>query len=149
MPSFFPGVTLWTTRECSRHRSFHGADWPLPRLLVGVDEERKEIACGLVDTIGTVFPFPRSWVIAYSSSGSYTFAKTLEYKAKHGLNSGKEVTVMPPAEYQDRFVSALEGYFLACPGLFPDPLPLQGKSSAFVCRQVVQTAGRITDPQRP
>ncbi|KAF7313499.1 hypothetical protein HMN09_00505800 [Mycena chlorophos] len=69
-------------------------------LLLGVDQERKQIACGLVDTIG-----------------SYTFAKTLEYKAKQGLNSGtgKEVTVIPPAEYQERFVSALEGYFLACP----------------------------------
>lgn len=49
-------------------------------------------------------------------SGSYTFAKTLEYKAKHGLHSGKEVTVVPPTEYQGRFVSALEGYFVACPG---------------------------------
>ena len=49
--------------------------------------------------------------------GSYTFAKTLEYKAKHGLNSGKEITVMPPAEYEERFINALEGYFLACPGL--------------------------------
>ena len=48
--------------------------------------------------------------------GSYTFAKTLEYKAKQGLNSGKEVTVIPPAEYQERFVNALDGYFLACPG---------------------------------
>ncbi|KAJ7597066.1 hypothetical protein C8J56DRAFT_919078 [Mycena floridula] len=69
-------------------------------LLLGVDEERKQIACGLVDTIG-----------------SYTFAKTLEYKAKQGLNSGngKEVTVIPPAEYQERFVTALEGYFVACP----------------------------------
>lgn len=57
------------------------------------------IVCGLVDTIG-----------------SYTFAKTLEYKAKQGLQSGKEVTVMPPAEYQERFTSALEGYFVACPG---------------------------------
>ncbi|KAF7355623.1 hypothetical protein MSAN_01479600 [Mycena sanguinolenta] len=66
--------------------------------LLGVDQERRQIACGLVDTIG-----------------SYTFAKTLEYKAKQGLNSGKEVTVIPPAEYQERFVSALEGYFLACP----------------------------------
>ncbi|RDB21822.1 hypothetical protein Hypma_010794 [Hypsizygus marmoreus] len=74
-------------------------------LLVGVDEERKEIACGLVDTIG-----------------SYTFAKTLEYKAKHGLNSGKEITVIPPAEYQERFVSALEGYFLACPDKWSKPL---------------------------
>jgi len=49
-------------------------------------------------------------------AGSYTFAKTLEYKAKQGLNAGKDVTVIPPAEYQERFVSALDGYFLACPG---------------------------------
>jgi 1-phosphatidylinositol-3-phosphate 5-kinase len=84
---------------------------------VGVDEERKQIACGLVDTIGTI---SHSFRLFFSSdvsrSGSYTFAKTLEYKAKHGLNAGKEVTVMPPAEYHDRFVSALDGYFLACPG---------------------------------
>ncbi|KAF9456920.1 hypothetical protein BDZ94DRAFT_1326638 [Collybia nuda] len=73
-------------------------------LLVGVDEERKQIACGLVDTIG-----------------SYTFAKTLEYKAKHGLHAGKDITVIPPAEYQERFVSALEGYFLACPDKWSKP----------------------------
>lgn len=51
-----------------------------------------------------------------NSIGSYTFAKTLEYKAKHNLHSGKNVTVIPPAEYQERFVNALEDYFLACPG---------------------------------
>ena len=75
-------------------------------LLLGVDSHQKTIVCGLVDTIG-----------------SYTFAKTLEYKAKQGLQSGiagmgagKEVTVMPPGEYQERFVGALEGYFVACPG---------------------------------
>lgn len=52
-------------------------------------------------------------------AGSYTFAKTLEYKAKQGLNanSGKETTVVPPAEYQERFVNALESYFYACPGM--------------------------------
>ncbi|KAJ7440325.1 hypothetical protein B0H11DRAFT_2292992 [Mycena galericulata] len=74
-------------------------------LLLGVDQEQKQIACGLVDTIG-----------------SYTFAKTLEYKAKQGLNSGKEVTVIPPAEYQERFVSALDGYFLACPDKWSRPM---------------------------
>ncbi|KAF8968465.1 hypothetical protein BDZ97DRAFT_1902851 [Flammula alnicola] len=74
-------------------------------LLLGIDEEKKEIACGLVDTIG-----------------SYTFAKTIEYKAKQGLQSGKEVTVMPPTEYQERFVSALEGYFVACPDKWSKPL---------------------------
>jgi 1-phosphatidylinositol-3-phosphate 5-kinase len=72
----------------------------ISRLLLGVDEERKQIHCGLVDTIG-----------------SYTFAKTLEYKAK-GLSGkeGKDITVIPPHEYQERFVSALESYFMACPG---------------------------------
>ncbi|KAJ8695190.1 hypothetical protein PTI98_007805 [Pleurotus ostreatus] len=74
-------------------------------LLLGVDEENKQIACGLVDTIG-----------------SYTFAKTLEYKAKQGLNSGKEVTVIPPAEYQERFVNALERYFLPCPDKWSQPM---------------------------
>ncbi|KAI0299986.1 hypothetical protein B0F90DRAFT_1810525 [Multifurca ochricompacta] len=75
-------------------------------LLLGVDEEKKQIHCGLVDTIG-----------------SYTFAKTLEYKAK-GL-SGKEekdITVIPPQEYQERFVSALDNYFMACPDKWTKPL---------------------------
>lgn len=49
--------------------------------------------------------------------GSYTFAKTLEYKAKQGLHSGKEVTVIPPNEYQERFVNAMDNYFVPCPGM--------------------------------
>ncbi len=71
-------------------------------MLLGIDEERKQIHCGLVDTIG-----------------SYTFAKTLEYKAK-GLSGkeGKNITVVPPHEYQERFVSALDSYFMACPGAY-------------------------------
>ncbi|KAG9019242.1 hypothetical protein FRB90_004804 [Tulasnella sp. 427] len=78
-------------------------------LLLGLDKERRQIACGLVDTIG-----------------SYTFAKTLEYKAKQGLTggSGREITVVPPNEYQERFVTAMEGYFVACPdkwGKGPEP----------------------------
>jgi 1-phosphatidylinositol-3-phosphate 5-kinase len=48
--------------------------------------------------------------------GSYTFAKTLEYKAKQNIK--KDVTVIPPAEYQERFVKAIETYFVACPGEF-------------------------------
>ncbi|GLB42601.1 putative phosphatidylinositol-4-phosphate 5-Kinase [Lyophyllum shimeji] len=74
-------------------------------LLVGVNEEDKVIVCGLVDTIG-----------------SYTFARTLEYKAKQGLTAGRDVTVIPPAEYQERFVNALEGYFLPCPDKWTKPL---------------------------
>ncbi|KAJ3529021.1 hypothetical protein NM688_g7915 [Phlebia brevispora] len=74
-------------------------------LLVGIDENQKHLVCGLVDTIG-----------------SYTFAKTLEYKAKQGLNASKEVTVMPPNEYQERFVNAMDNYFVACPDKWSRPL---------------------------
>ncbi|KAK2463301.1 hypothetical protein APHAL10511_004956 [Amanita phalloides] len=74
-------------------------------LLLGIDVESKHIMCGLVDMIG-----------------SYTLAKTLEYKAKHGLHSTKDVTVIPPAEYEERFVNALEGYFVACPDKWSKPL---------------------------
>lgn len=77
------------------------------------------MACGLVDTIGKepFFPAPRIFLIL-SHLGSYTFAKTLEYKAKQGLigGSGKEITVVPPAEYQERFTNAMESYFFASPG---------------------------------
>lgn len=85
--------------------------------MLGIDIEKKQIACGLVDTIGE--HAKRSLDLPPLTSngiGSYTFAKTLEYKAKQNLNSGKEVTVIPPNEYQARFVNAMDGYFLACPG---------------------------------
>ncbi|KAI0071370.1 hypothetical protein K474DRAFT_1669074 [Panus rudis PR-1116 ss-1] len=74
-------------------------------LLLGICDDRKTLTCGLVDTIG-----------------SYTFAKTLEYKAKQGLNAGKEVTVVPPAEYQDRFIHAMDTYFMACPDKWSRPM---------------------------
>ncbi|KAL0059544.1 hypothetical protein AAF712_013689 [Marasmius tenuissimus] len=95
-------------------------------LLLGVDTKSKEIACGLVDTIG-----------------SYTFAKTLEYKAKQGLSAGgKEVTVVPPNEYQERFVSALERYFLACPGTFFPSLSSKYDSSTQTEVPLGQINGR-------
>ncbi|KDQ21242.1 hypothetical protein BOTBODRAFT_60985 [Botryobasidium botryosum FD-172 SS1] len=71
-------------------------------LLLGIDEDRHELACGLVDTIG-----------------SFTFAKTLESKAKQNIQ--KEVTVIPPSEYQDRFVRAIDQYFLSCPDKWSRP----------------------------
>ncbi|KAI3612695.1 1-phosphatidylinositol-3-phosphate 5-kinase [Moniliophthora roreri] len=75
-------------------------------LLLGVDTQHKLIVTGLVDTI----------------VGSYTFAKNLEHKAKKGLSAGKEVTVIPPAEYQERFVNSIERYFIACPDKWSKPL---------------------------
>ncbi|KZO99800.1 hypothetical protein CALVIDRAFT_510745 [Calocera viscosa TUFC12733] len=73
-------------------------------MLLGVDDQDHVIACGLVDTIG-----------------SYNVAKTLEYTAKQSLKSGKDVTVMPPAEYEARFVSAMESYLIACPDKWTKP----------------------------
>jgi 1-phosphatidylinositol-3-phosphate 5-kinase len=89
-------------------------------LLLGIDEERHEISCGLVDTIGeytSPCPVQLAQLCLYAI-GSYTFAKTLEYKAKQNLNTGKgkEVTVIPPMEYHARFVNSIENYFLTCPG---------------------------------
>ena len=86
------------------------------RLLLGIDVESKHLTCGLVDTIGKGDTFDENVVVIERLKGSYTLAKTLEYKAKHGLHSTKDVTIIPPAEYEERFVNALEGYFVACPG---------------------------------
>jgi 1-phosphatidylinositol-3-phosphate 5-kinase len=59
------------------------------RLLLGVDDTKKEIACGPVDTVGQSLPVVPLIINDPASTRSYTFAKTLEYKAKHGLQSGK------------------------------------------------------------
>lgn len=54
--------------------------------------------------------------------GSFSLAKNLEWRLKQGINSGlnsgaKETTVLPPQDYHERFVKAIESYFLACPGM--------------------------------
>ncbi|CCM00550.1 uncharacterized protein FIBRA_02584 [Fibroporia radiculosa] len=91
-------------------------------LLLGINDETKQIVCGLVDTIGGYTGSASGFSSLRLVLGSYTFAKTLEYKAKQGLNSGKEVTVVPPHEYQERFVAAMDEYFLACPDKWSRPL---------------------------
>lgn len=69
-------------------------------LLVGVDDERKELVVGIVDFIG-----------------AYTWAKRIESKGKTTLRGAKDnVTVLPPQQYKARFREAMEKYFLAIPG---------------------------------
>ncbi|KAG0054758.1 hypothetical protein BGZ83_010541 [Gryganskiella cystojenkinii] len=68
-------------------------------LLVGVDDERKELVVGIVDFIG-----------------AYTWYKRIESKGKTTLRGAKDnVTVLPPQQYKTRFREAIEGYFLAVP----------------------------------
>ncbi|KAK0200124.1 hypothetical protein DFS33DRAFT_1266976 [Desarmillaria ectypa] len=70
-------------------------------LLVGIGEgPERLLVVGLVDTIGL-----------------YTFAKTIESKAKQNLPGREkgEVTVIPPKEYEERFVKAVDRYFVRCP----------------------------------
>ncbi|KAG0037354.1 hypothetical protein BGZ82_002691 [Podila clonocystis] len=68
-------------------------------LLVGVDDERKELVVGIVDFIG-----------------AYTWAKRIESKGKTTLRGAKDnVTVLPPQQYKVRFREAMEKYFLAIP----------------------------------
>ncbi|KAF9916580.1 hypothetical protein BX616_003396 [Lobosporangium transversale] len=68
-------------------------------LLVGVDDERKELVVGIVDFIG-----------------AYTWYKKIESKGKTTLRGAKDsVTVLPPQQYKTRFREAMERYFLAIP----------------------------------
>ncbi|CAI2172898.1 14794_t:CDS:10 [Funneliformis geosporum] len=68
-------------------------------LLVGVDGEKKELIAGIVDFIG-----------------AYTLYKKIESKGKTIGRNAKEVTVLPPDQYKDRFRDSIDQYFLAVPG---------------------------------
>ncbi|WWC58469.1 uncharacterized protein I303_101012 [Kwoniella dejecticola CBS 10117] len=73
-------------------------------LLIGVDEEKRELVVGLVDAIG-----------------SYNLFKTIESRGKLALNRGGNVTIIPPDQYRDRFEQALKNYFIACPDKWSKP----------------------------
>ncbi|KAF7727742.1 hypothetical protein EC973_007201 [Apophysomyces ossiformis] len=71
-------------------------------LLVGVDNVQKEMVVGIVDFIGT-----------------YTWYKKMENKGKTTfLQVKKEVTVVPPDQYRERFCREIDNYFIAVPGKF-------------------------------
>ncbi|WVQ97361.1 hypothetical protein IAU59_004473 [Kwoniella sp. CBS 9459] len=67
-------------------------------LLLGLDEAKRELVVGLVDAIG-----------------SYNLFKTIESRGKMAINRGKDVTIIPPDQYRERFENALKHYFIACP----------------------------------
>ncbi|KAI7857814.1 hypothetical protein BDC45DRAFT_499443 [Circinella umbellata] len=70
-------------------------------LLVGIDEQNKEIVVGVVDFIG-----------------AYTWYKKIESKSKSTLKSQKRVTVLPPQQYRARFCQEISNYFVSVPGKF-------------------------------
>ncbi|KAI8882619.1 hypothetical protein K501DRAFT_251026 [Backusella circina FSU 941] len=71
-------------------------------LLVGIDKEKGEMTAGVVDFIGT-----------------YTWYKKIESRSKSTLRSSrKEVTVVPPEQYKERFDREVCDYFIPVPGKF-------------------------------
>ncbi|KAI8848289.1 hypothetical protein BC829DRAFT_443950 [Chytridium lagenaria] len=66
-------------------------------LLVGVNDEKKELVVGIVDFIGP-----------------YTWYKRIENRGKTTLR-GRECTVLPPDQYGERFRKAMDQYFLMVP----------------------------------
>ncbi|KAF8940640.1 hypothetical protein BGZ58_005376 [Dissophora ornata] len=92
-------------------------------LLVGVDDERKELVVGIVDFIG-----------------AYTWYKRIESKGKTTLRGTKDnVTVLPPQQYKTRFREAMERYFLAVPD----------KWSKTVIEQEQEAKKEATNPTIP
>ncbi|KAG2173975.1 hypothetical protein INT44_000089 [Umbelopsis vinacea] len=67
-------------------------------LLVGIDDEKKEMIVGIVDFIGT-----------------FTWFKKLESTSKSALQPHKEVTVLSPNKYKTRFCETILDYFLGIP----------------------------------
>ncbi|KAI9266247.1 hypothetical protein EDC94DRAFT_32754 [Helicostylum pulchrum] len=70
-------------------------------LLVGIDQDKYEMTVGIVDFIG-----------------AYTWYKKLESKSKSTLQPRKEVTVVPPDQYKQRFCREVGDYFIPVPGKF-------------------------------
>ncbi|GAA6031138.1 hypothetical protein JCM8097_004022 [Rhodosporidiobolus ruineniae] len=78
-------------------------------LLIGVDDHRRELVVGLIDTIGVFNALKRVEHLG----------KTI---VKHATASeASDVTVLPPREYADRFLSAMERYFQAVPDKWSRP----------------------------
>lgn len=67
-------------------------------LLVGIDDDKKEMIVGIVDFIGT-----------------FTWFKKLESTSKSALQPHKEVTVLSPNRYKARFCETILDYFLGIP----------------------------------
>ncbi|KAF9911808.1 hypothetical protein EC991_002110 [Linnemannia zychae] len=98
-------------------------------LLVGVDDERKELVVGIVDFIG-----------------AYTWYKRIESKGKTTLRGAKDnVTVLPPQQYKTRFREAMERYFLPVPDKWSKTaLEQEDTNTATATTMTVTGTGTIT-----
>ncbi|KAI9260716.1 hypothetical protein BDA99DRAFT_90341 [Phascolomyces articulosus] len=81
-------------------------------LLVGIDEQNREIIVGIVDFIG-----------------AYTWYKKIESKSKSTLKPQKQVTVLPPQQYRARFCREISTYFVPIPGKFDRIEPKEERNS--------------------
>ncbi|RIB16873.1 hypothetical protein C2G38_2038203 [Gigaspora rosea] len=99
-------------------------------LLVGVDDDKKELVTGIVDFIG-----------------EYTFYKKIENRGKTLGRNAKEVTVLPPDQYKDRFRDSIEQYFLAIPDKWTK-LYTDNNPQSLVTNEQTSPAG-FTPPPSP
>lgn len=98
-------------------------------LLVGVDDEAKEIVIGLIDTLGV-----------------FSALKFVEHQLKTGVKratGGGEVTVLPPSDYAERFkkgtrtqssVFPVCALAYSCSAQRWKPLSLPCPRSSLLCR---------------
>ncbi|KAJ3189277.1 hypothetical protein HDU85_002905 [Gaertneriomyces sp. JEL0708] len=109
-------------------------------LLVGVNDDKKELVVGIVDFIGP-----------------YTWYKILETRAKTTLNAalkgGKDVTVIPPDMYRDRFRKAMDQNFLMVPdkwikipALENPVLPGNGSITPLTAPSIFPSVGKKLPP---
>ncbi|KAJ3098074.1 1-phosphatidylinositol-3-phosphate 5-kinase [Phlyctochytrium planicorne] len=80
-------------------------------LLVGVNDEKKELIVGIVDFIGP-----------------YTWYKKIETRGKTTLRGKELCTVLPPDQYGERFRKAMDQYFLMVPDKWIK-IPIQDNGS--------------------
>ena len=112
-------------------------------LLVGLNDEKRELVVGIVDFIGryTTFKALENQTKSALKGASFRNLTMGRVGLAIGVGTGttstnkedttSSVTVLPPAQYKDRFVRAMEQYFVTVPGMtahyirIPSPFVLQ------------------------
>lgn len=92
-------------------------------LLVGLDENKRELVVGIIGRVcerrllDRPFICMRTFLIS-DYIRTFTWDKKLETMVKKSVimgGQGKQPTIIQPKEYRDRFITAMNRYFLPVP----------------------------------